>query len=217
MTWAFEQDLTPDLKIVLLALADYADPDGVCFPGQKAIAKKCSMAERTVREKVAKLVEMGYIERRQRRGEGGYRTTDEYRLLPARPAGRPENLPANQGVPHRQTVAGTEEPSEPSVTTTARARQMPPEFTWSNAHSLKATAKGVDVEVELEKFRDYHLARGSKFVDWDRALHTWLNNARPDPGGGQRTVTRPARITPTDRMNAVLAIEDPREQRALDG
>jgi hypothetical protein len=62
---------------------------------------------------------------------------------------------------------------------------MPADLAWSNAHSLKASAKGVDVQVEFEKFRDYHLAKGSKFVDWDRAFHTWLNNARPDPGPGR--------------------------------
>lgn len=216
MTWAFEQELPPDLKIVLLALADYADPEGVCFPGQKTIAKKCSMGERTLRDKVAKLVELGYVERRQRRGEGGYRTTDEYRLLPAGAAGRPSNLPAAEGASHRQAVAA-QEPSEPPVKKNNRARQMPDDFTWNNAHSLKATAKGIDIEVELVKFKDYHRAKGSRFVDWDAALHYWLNNARPEPGGGQRTSTRPAPRTPTDRMNAVLSIQDPNEQRALNG
>lgn len=214
MTWAFDQDLTPEQKIVLLALADYADGDGVCFPGQKNLARKTSIPERTLRRRIQELEGLGLIIRRRRQGAEGYRTSDEYRLLPAGVAGWPTG---QEEAPQRPTVAATREPSEePSVTTTARARQLPGDFTWTNAHSLKAHAKGVEVEVELEKFKDYHLARGSRFVDWDRAFHTWLNNARPDPVARQRTGT-PQRKTPTDRMNDVLAIQDPREQRQIDG
>lgn len=36
----------------------------------------------------------------------------------------------------------------------------------------------VELDEELEKFRDFHMAKGSKFVDWYRALRTWLRNAR---------------------------------------
>lgn len=36
----------------------------------------------------------------------------------------------------------------------------------------------VDLDEELEKFRDHHMAKGSKFVDHYRALRTWLRNAR---------------------------------------
>lgn len=214
MSWAFDQQLTPEQKIVLLALADYADGDGVCFPGQKNLARKTSIPERTLRRRIQELEELKLIIRRRRHHGDGYRTSDEYRLLPAGVAGWPTG---QEEAPQRPTVAGTEEPSvEPSVTATARARQLPSDLTWTNAHSLKAHAKGVDVEAEFEKFKDYHLARASKFVDWDRAFHTWLNNARPDPVARQRT-DAPARRTPTDRMNDVLAIQDPREQRQIDG
>jgi hypothetical protein len=36
---------------------------------------------------------------------------------------------------------------------------------------------GVQPEVEFESFRDYHLAKGSKFVDWRAAYRTWIRNA----------------------------------------
>lgn len=87
--------------------------------------------------------------------------------------------------------------------------QMPDDMTWNNGHSLKAMARGVDVQVEFDKFTDYHLARASKFVRWDKAFDTWLNNARPDPGSGrQRPGSVPPR-TPTDRMQSILAIQEP--------
>lgn len=217
MTWAFDQDVPPALKVILLALGDWADGDGVAFPGQKSLSKKTSIPERTLRRHLAELEEMGLITRRRRTSPGGQRTSDEYQLLS--PTGQNGRLPTgqNEGA-NRPTVAATgNRQIEPSVTTTARARQMPSDLRWTNAHSMKALARGVDVEVEFAKFTDYHLARASKFVDWDRAFHTWLNNARPEPGfGRQRTGNSPTPRTPTDRMNAVLAIQDPREMGTLE-
>lgn len=210
LTWAFDQALKPDLKIVLLALADYADGDGVCWPGQKSIAAKAGMSERTVREKLLALEELGYIARRRRQNSDGYRSTDEYKLLPVNPAGGPTG--ENAG-PNRQTVAATEEPSEPSVSNKQRATrqvQMPTGLTWTNAHSVKALARGVDVEVEFEKFKNHHLAKGSRFADWDRAFHSWLDRSRPE-----LTYTPPqaAPVTPGHRMQSVMNIQDPREAR----
>lgn len=99
--------------------------------------------------------------------------------------------------------------------TQQRATRMPNDLTWNNGHALKAGAKGVDVEVEFQKFTDHHLANGSTFVDWDRAFHSWLNRARPELGrGSQGPVRRP---TPTERMDAIMNIPDPNEgaQREL--
>lgn len=209
INWAFEQEVPPPLKVILLALADWADGDGVAFPGQKSLAAKTSIPERTLRRHLQELEERGLIQRRRRSLDNGGRTSDEYRLiaLPAKLAGGATGQIEGG---NRPTVAATGEPSvEPSVTATARARQMPDGLTWTNAHALKATAKGVDVEVEFQKFTDYHLAKGSKFVDWDRAFHTWLNNCRPDPGLIGRTPAgpsaRPARPSRDDEIRDFMS------------
>lgn len=220
MNWAFEQDLQPPLKVILLALADWADGDGIAFPGQKSLSAKTSIPERSLRRHIAELEELGYIARRRRTTAGGQRTSDEYKLLS--PTGQSGRLPTGhiEGA-NRPTVAGTENHQiEPPVTTTARTRQtqMPDDLGWNNAHALKAMARGVDVDVEFAKFVDYHLARASKYADWDRAFHTWLNNARPEPGAGpqrQRPGGAPPR-TPSDRMNAVLAIQEPNGQGMIE-
>jgi DNA-binding Lrp family transcriptional regulator len=76
---------------------------GAIFPSQATIAEECGVSERTVRTMLAKLEEIGVVERRSRRGsEGrGNRRTDAYVLHPngryeepANLAGRSE-LPAN--------------------------------------------------------------------------------------------------------------------------
>jgi hypothetical protein len=36
---------------------------------------------------------------------------------------------------------------------------------------------GLRLEDELEKFRDHHMAAGSNFKDWDRAMRKWLRQA----------------------------------------
>ena len=35
----------------------------------------------------------------------------------------------------------------------------------------------LDLNLEAEKFQDYHRAKGSKFADWDAAFRTWCRNA----------------------------------------
>lgn len=37
---------------------------------------------------------------------------------------------------------------------------------------------GLRMGVELEKFRDHHMAKGSRFKDWDRAFRGWLRRAQ---------------------------------------
>jgi hypothetical protein len=36
---------------------------------------------------------------------------------------------------------------------------------------------GLRLDIELEKFRDHHMANGSQFKDWDRAMRKWLRQA----------------------------------------
>lgn len=196
INWALELELPPAKKLILVVLADYADDSGYSFPGADKIASRSSISKRTLTRALAELEEDGYLVRERRNLVNGNRTSDGYRLTPSgtdSPAPQ-ETRRQNGALTRRQnegdktpTVASTGEPSvEPPVNTTQRASQMPHGMTWGNEHSMKAHAKGVDVEVEFAKFTDYHLSKGSKFVDWSRAFHTWLNNARPEPGFGKR-------------------------------
>jgi Helix-turn-helix domain len=49
--------------LVLLAMADYADVNGVCWPSLNTLAKKCRMTDRNVQFCVHDLVKSGEIER----------------------------------------------------------------------------------------------------------------------------------------------------------
>lgn len=108
VAWAFEQQLPPNEKVVLLALADCENGHTmVCIPGQERIAEMSSQSVRTVRRMLEKLEERGLIERTRRDRSTG-RTSDSYTLNRGvnlsggvEPTGQP-------GLPHRSTVSGME-------------------------------------------------------------------------------------------------------------
>jgi DNA-binding transcriptional ArsR family regulator len=113
MTWAFEQDVEPNAKLVLLALANRTNHEtGVCYPGQALLGRECSMSDRTIRRHLNTLEERGLIERRARMlPEGRGRTSDEYRLAcydqPAKMSGR--SRPTGQ----RRTTNRTNQDDQP--------------------------------------------------------------------------------------------------------
>lgn len=65
--------------LLMLALADNANDDGIAWPGQKYLADKIRMSERTVRRLVGELVESGELEVLEQGGSGP-RATTMYRI-----------------------------------------------------------------------------------------------------------------------------------------
>ena len=75
-----------------------------------------------------------------------------------------------------------------------RACSLPEEWVPSERNIEDANARGFthqEIENEADQFRDYHLARGSTFKDWNAAWRTWLGNAKRYKGramaGGSHT------------------------------
>lgn len=62
MSWAWKQEVPPSAKIVLLAIADHADPyGGNAYPSQATLARKTGYNERTVKRLVDSLVAAGAL------------------------------------------------------------------------------------------------------------------------------------------------------------
>lgn len=72
----------------------------------------------------------------------------------------------------------------------ARASSIPKDFTPNETGLEKATAAGLSVERELEKFRNHHAAKGSTMLDWQAAWRTWVGNA-VEFGRGRTSVDDP--------------------------
>lgn len=80
--WAFEQELKPTEKLVLIKLADCANDDGICWPSQTTIARHTSLTRETVNRSIRRLIDMGLVESHQTHQEGKI-TGCRYRLGPS--------------------------------------------------------------------------------------------------------------------------------------
>lgn len=82
MATAWKLDVDPAAKLVLLALADWSNDDGYCWPSIRQLCLKCSISERTVQTHIKGLCAAGHITRAERPGHGVH-----YRVHPMAPAG----------------------------------------------------------------------------------------------------------------------------------
>jgi DNA-binding transcriptional ArsR family regulator len=190
MTWAFEQDVEPHAKLVLLALANRANHEtGMCYPGQELIGQECSMSSRTVRRHLKVLEERGLITRRARMlSEGRGRTSDAYLLAfyqsdntseRSEPTGqnRTTNRTKRDDQPDTAVQVTVREPKEKQKVRRASSMTERWEPGSENLSRIKAKHPNLDVQSEVEKFRDHYISKGEKRVDWDASLRTWCRNA----------------------------------------
>ena len=64
-------------------------------------------------------------------------------------------------------------------------------------------APGCDVDRMWEQFENHHRAKGSMFVDWERAWYTWCNSQYTKPmNGGARHQPQKKRPQLLDRLAA---------------
>ena len=122
MTQVWSLDIPSHLKLVLLAIADSANDDGFCWPGQQTIAEKCSLTTRAARKNLATLQEMGLVEAVQR----GKKQTNTYQIVIGTTV--PVTLQGDRNSStssDRNHSSGPQEPSvEPSVKTAPTARVL---------------------------------------------------------------------------------------------
>jgi len=126
MNWAWQQALTPTLKLILMALADAADKQGVCWPSISTLAKKCSVSTRTVQRSLRALVDQGLLVAEARRRGDGSSTSNRYRLLIAR--GDNLSLPRDAGDtrPGRRCHGDPDAPVTPGTTNRIVIDSPPP-------------------------------------------------------------------------------------------
>jgi DNA-binding transcriptional ArsR family regulator len=116
LNWAWEQPVAKAAtKLVLLALADHSNADGECWPSMKRVAERSDISPRHVSRAVDELVELGLVEKANRRRHGGQYRGWDYRLNVQRtPAssghGRP--VTSGHGRPSPADAGVRSEPSE---------------------------------------------------------------------------------------------------------
>lgn len=89
-----------------------------------------------------------------------------------------------QDIYHRESAGKKSRTAKPD-----NKHTLPEDFSPTEKHQVLANELGVDLQEEFLKFADHHASKGSKFVDWGRALNNWLRNAKGYQRGSQRTQT----------------------------
>lgn len=80
LTWAFEQPVSANEKVVLLSLADHANDYGECWPSINRVAQRARVSVRTVQRCLAELEDAKLIVREMRNDPNGRSTSNMYRL-----------------------------------------------------------------------------------------------------------------------------------------
>ena len=200
MAAVFDSNLGPTERLVMLALADHADDAGRCYPSNSRLKARTGLSERSVRGTIRALECAGFLSVALGQGQGG---ANVYIVRPDGAGGAPrQEVPPGTSRPTpRQEVplggaAGAPKPSgtiiEPSIETASKSRRRPevpiPDGWVPNDRNI-SDAKDrqfseQEIHHEADRFRDHHIARGTRFRDWDAAWRTWLGNARRFARGG---------------------------------
>lgn len=221
ITWAFDvKGVTPSEKLVLIKLADQANDDGNCWPAQSTVASDCCLTRESVNRIIKKLADRGLVEVIARKQEG-VALPNLYQLPSIERNLTERNFEGgsdgkSQGVvtqDHRGSDAGSHKPlvnpqynqkdllgDQPEKKKRRNPETPLPADCPSNDDKryalkfYKEKGAALDVEDQAARFRDYHLAKDSRYRDWSAAWRTWLRNSlnfqNPKHGG---STTAPAK------------------------
>jgi hypothetical protein len=158
MAEAWKLDLEPACKLVLLALADWANDDGLCWPSVNQLRTKCGVSERTVQAAIRKLCGAGFLSRDENPGKGVFYTVHPRKSCTPAKSAPPQNL--------RQTPAK----SAPNTTNTHQlgnvcSREREAEFL--SAWNAMAEANGLPVAKGMNADRRRKLVARVQDHGWD--------------------------------------------------
>lgn len=186
MSLVWSIDLQASQKIVLLALADCANDEGMAWPSIATIARKASKSERTVQGMVAELEKAGHLTREQVPGRGCRYFIHPRKICTPAKSAPPQKLRKPPQNLHPTPAKSAPNPSlnhqEPSKQ--KQARELSDDWrpgTWPIGSKCRAVVDGWppgELETQLEHFTAHHRAKGSKFKDWDAAWKTWVLGSR---------------------------------------
>jgi hypothetical protein len=194
MSWkatAFAKEITENItqseKLVLLVLADYHHTKHqAAWPSVPVLAKECLCTERTMYRLLGQLADKGFITIRSesgRRNEYIFPALDtpdiKTGVLTTQPLTRPLTFEANTPdmTPDIGDSVIRKEPVIEQENRLKRAIRFPKNLQPDETNKSLARELGVNLRTEFPAFRDYHIAKGSTFLDWPRAVNTWIRNA----------------------------------------
>lgn len=202
MALAWSTDLPVTKKMVLLALSDASDDEGVCFWSVAKLCKKCSLSERAVRYAITALEKDGWLVRDERPGRSTIYRLNVDKHTPARDAPLHVVPPAPDAYPpapdayppaRRAPINITKTITQPDDSTYwdendsdgADGQKMIPSIKPAAKRFTPPTIEEVFeycIErrngIDAEKFIDHYTANGwrvgkNPMRDWKAAMRTW--------------------------------------------
>jgi hypothetical protein len=94
---------------------------------------------------------------------------------------------------------------------TSRRTLIPEDFEVSDSIMDMVAERGwPDPRTEVQKFKDYHIARGTLMADWEAAFRTWLTNslgfgAKPMPKAQakEQRIQKELDLSPEERRDNI--------------
>ena len=188
--WAWQTSIRGVPKFVLVALADHADDEGICWPGIRGLARKCGVTDRTIQNSIKTFIAQGLVTVEKRERPDHSRTSNIYHLemelgspygelhSPGGVAVSPP--PGELHSPPGETSGGTRTLIEPSVMNPSltpavvkkkRTTEVTPEFRQAMKNRFGPTL-GATVDERINEALAHKSA--TKWTDLQSYVTKWL-------------------------------------------
>ncbi len=161
-------------------LARYADKDThKAFPSRRLLADRLRCSPKSVDRAIAELVDAGLLRKEQR-----FNSSLVFTLTVGTPVTRGVDTgddggwtPVTTGVDTGDDLTITTELEPTELEPIKRATKIPKH--WSPSASIKSDPRWseLDIDDQLERFRDWCLAKDTRYKDFDAAFRNWLKKA----------------------------------------
>lgn len=190
--WSDESIKNQSKLLVLLALADFSDDQGVSWPSVGKLAEKSRLCERSTQKVLSALRKDGKISVKYEASQFGSNiytilTGGVHQMHPANPAGVSVGAP-NPSLHVLSSDIHTEVHTEGSAEGNQRTPRL--KFTPPSFEQMKQYGTSISLsDTEIEKCFDYYSSKGwfvgkSPMKDWKAAMRNWKRNV--EDGGFHR-------------------------------
>lgn len=183
--WVLDLDISDRAIRLYAVLVRYADKDThKAFPSRGTLAKRLHCSTKSVDRAIQELIDAGLLSKEQRFNSSlvfTIRTVSPPLSRGVDTAVQGGWTPMSRGVDTSDDLTRTTqlEPQEQEPLK-KRKPKTADDYQPSQAiiEEMETRYIGLALDVELEKFKDHHVAKGSQFKDWDRAFRGWLRRAQ---------------------------------------
>jgi molecular chaperone DnaK (HSP70) len=187
--WVLDAAVSDRAIRVYCILARYADNETLqAFPSRDTLARRANCNAKAITRAVDELVAIGAVIKEHRKSGDAYQSNlyTLRRVGPNLTLGRDNGDPrvGSDLTPGRVsddllTITTELEPKNDNHLTKKPQPKTADDYQPSEAITADFEERypGLRLDIELEKFRDHHMANGSQFKDWDRAMRKWLRQA----------------------------------------